>query len=433
LQGRILGTLLAALLGGAAPCGAQTLTETVERAVRTFPDLRAAEANRRAVEETLPQARSQLLPSLDGTLGRGREWSDNSLTRAQGGDVSLTRGEAQVTLSQLLYDGGAALGQLRRQRARSQAAAEQVASLGEAVAQRAAEVFFEVLRLQALVSIAQQNLAVHRRTFEQVSIRTEKGVGRRSDDRQAEARLALAQASLSQLSGQLDEAVAAYRHITGIVPVQLLRGDAPLGALPVDLQAALGQAVATHPAVRAAEQDLRAAEQERESARDSLWPRVTLELGATRNTDIDGIPGANYDRTAMLRLRQNLYRGGADSARVREAGARREEALARLGRARIDVERDVRQAWDGLAAARGRLEALRLHADASAEVVEAYRGQFSIGQRSLLDVLNAENESFAARSNYVSGDFAVSVGAYRLLAAMGRMLEHLGVRVGDNT
>jgi outer membrane protein, adhesin transport system len=266
-----------------------------------------------------------------------------------------------------------------------------------------------------------------------VSIRTEKGVGRRSDDRQAEARLALAQASLSQLSGQLDEAVAAYRHITGTVPVQLLRGDAPLGALPVDLQAALGQAIATHPAVRAAEQDLRAAEQERESARDSLWPRVTLELGATRNTDIDGIPGANYDRTAMLRLRQNLYRGGADSARVREAEARREEALARLGRARIDVERDVRQAWDGLAAARGRLEALRLHADASAEVVEAYRGQFSIGQRSLLDVLNAENESFAARSNYVSGDFAVSVGAYRLLAAMGRMLEHLGVRVGDNT
>lgn len=420
-----------ALLGSPAPCTAQTLADTVERAVRTFPDLRAAEANRRALEETLPQARSQLLPSLDASVGRGREWSDNSITRAQGGDVNLTRGEAQVTASQLLFDGGAALGQLRRQRARSQAAAEQVASLGEAVAQRAAEVFFEVLRLQALVAIAQQNLAVHRRTLEQVALRTEKGVGRRSDDRQAEARLALAQASLSQLSGQLDEAVAAYRHITGAAPVQLLRGDTPLVALPADLPAALADALAAHPALRAAEQELRAAEQERESARDSLWPRITLELGASRNTDIDGIPGANYDRTAMLRLRQNFFRGGADAARIREAEARREEALARLGRARIDVERDVRQAWDGLAAARGRLEALRLHAEASAEVVDAYRGQFSIGQRSLLDVLNAENESFAARSNHVSGDYAVSAGVYRLLASMGRMLEHLGVRVGD--
>jgi outer membrane protein, adhesin transport system len=193
VQGRLLRALLAgsALLGASAPCGAETLADTVERAIRTFPDMRAAEANRRALEETLPQARSQLLPSLDGSLGRGREWSDNSVTRAQGGEAKLTRNEAQVTVSQLLYDGGAALSQLRRQRARSQAAAEQVATLGEALGQRAAEVFFEVLRLQALIAIAQQNLAVHRRTFEQVTIRTEKGVGRRSDDRQAEARLAL--------------------------------------------------------------------------------------------------------------------------------------------------------------------------------------------------------------------------------------------------
>src|SRR5688572_1465885 len=75
VQGRLVGAVLAAvgLLGGAAPCAAQTLADTVERAVRTFPDLRAAQANRRALEETLPQARSQLLPSLDGTLGRGRE------------------------------------------------------------------------------------------------------------------------------------------------------------------------------------------------------------------------------------------------------------------------------------------------------------------------------------------------------------------------
>jgi adhesin transport system outer membrane protein len=420
------------LLGAAAPCGAQTLTETVERAVRTFPDVRAAAANRRAVEETLPQARSQLLPSLDGSLGQGREWSDNSVTRAQGGAVNLTRKEAEITLSQLLFDGGAALSQLRGQRARSRSAAEQVASIAEAVGQRAAEVFFEVLRLQALMAIAQQNVAVHRRTLDQVAIRSQTGVGRRSDDRQAEARLALAQASLSQLSGQYDHALSTYRHLTGITPSQLLRGDSPLAALPADMQSALEQALSSHPAIRAAEQNVQAADRDREAARDSgVWPRLTLELGASRNSDIDGIPGENSDRTAMLRLRQNLFRAGADAARVREAEARRDEALAQLARARADVEREVRQAWESLASERQRLETLRIYAQASAEVVEAYRGQFTIGQRSLLDVLNAENESFSARSSQVSSDFAVSAGVYRLLAAMGRMLEYLGVRIGE--
>jgi adhesin transport system outer membrane protein len=420
------------LLGAAAPCGAQTLAETVERAVRTFPDVRAAAANRRAIEETLPQARSQLLPSLDGSLGQGREWSDNSVTRAQGGAVNRTRTEAEITLSQLLFDGGAALSQLRGQRARSRSAAEQVASIAEAVGQRAAEVFFEVLRLQALIAIAQQNVSVHRRTLDQVAIRSQTGVGRRSDDRQAEARLALAQASLSQLSGQYDHALSTYRHLTGMAASQLLRGDSPLAALPADMQSALEQALSSHPAIRAAEQNVQAADRDREAARDSgVWPRLTLEVGASRNSDIDGIPGENSDRTAMLRLRQNLFRAGADAARVREAEARRDEALAQLARARADVEREVRQAWESLASERQRLETLRTYAEASAEVVEAYRGQFTIGQRSLLDVLNAENESFTARSNQVSSDFAVSAGVYRLLAAMGRMLEYLGVRIGE--
>jgi adhesin transport system outer membrane protein len=131
----------------------------------------------------------------------------------------------------------------------------------------------------------------------------------------------------------------------------------------------------------------------------------------------------------MLRLRYNLFRGGTDVARVREAEARIDEALANYGKARNDIERNLRQAWEGLAIDRERLPQLQRYAAASAQVVSAYRKQFSIGQRTLLDVLNAENELYSARSSRDSGAHAVTLDELRVLAAMGKLLEALGVSV----
>ena len=151
----------------------------------------------------------------------------------------------------------------------------------------------------------------------------------------------------------------------------------------------------------------------------------------THNNDIDGARGVNADRFAMLRLRYNLFRGGADEARIREAEARVDEALARVGKARNDVEREVRQGWAALQANRMRLPQLAAHARTSVEVVDAYRAQFKLGQRSLLDVLNAENEQFSARASLVSGAYAVAGDELRVLAGMGRLLESLGIALPD--
>jgi adhesin transport system outer membrane protein len=159
-------------------------------------------------------------------------------------------------------------------------------------------------------------------------------------------------------------------------------------------------------------------------------PRVTIEAGASRNRDIDGIAGPNEDLFAMLRLRYIFFRGFGDSARVRETEARIDEALATLARVRVDVERDVRLAWDALVSDRQRLPQLDRYAQASADVAEAYRLQFQLGQRSLLDVLNAENERYNAVSNYVGARAGAATNELRLLASQGRLVEALGVGAG---
>lgn len=431
-------TFATACIAGAAaalllPCASrsETLAQAVESSIAWNPEVRAALSSWRAVAQTVTQARAQFLPSIDANLARGRERTDSPITRPLGPPPTLSRSEAGITVSQLLFDGGAASSELRRQEARAEAAYAQFGATAETVAGRTAQVFFEVLRLRALVALAEQNLAVHQNTLKQMVRRSDSGIGRRSDDRQTAARVALAQSTLAQLRGLLKQAEAGYRNQTGHAADALAGEAAPVASLPSTAQAAVDLALATHPAIRAAKLEVEASVADRNFAQSRYAPRATLELGATHNRDLDGLRGLNGDRTAMLVLRHNLFRGGADAARVREAEARRDQAGDLVARAQNDLERDVRQAWEGLESERVRLPDLQRYAEASAEVVEAYRSQFTLGQRSLLDVLNAENELYNARSGHVNGDIGVATGAYRVLAAMGRMLEQLGIRLPD--
>ncbi|HEY5898573.1 MAG TPA: TolC family outer membrane protein [Burkholderiales bacterium] len=421
--------VLGALFANIDLCCAETLGQAVESSMAWHPEVRAALANWRAVDATVAQARAGYFPSVDASVGQGRERADNPVTRPLGTPPTLTRSEASIGASQLLFDTGATSSDVRRTRARTESAYAQLATTAESVAFRTAQAFYEVIRLRALIALAEQNLSVHERTLDQVTRRSQAGVGRRSDDRQTAARLALAQSTLSQLRGQLLQAEAQYRNQTGHPAQDLAAAEIPFNALPASVQAAIDDAKATHPAVRSAKLDMNAALGDRDFARSRYGPRVTLELAATRNHDLDGVPGLNADTRAMLVVRQNLFRGGGDRARVREAEARRDQAGELLARVQNDLERDLRIAWEGLAADRARLPDLQRYAETSAEVVEAYRSQFGIGQRTLLDVLNAENELYSARSGFASGEAAVAVDVYRVLANMGRMLAQLGLRL----
>jgi outer membrane protein, adhesin transport system len=409
----------------------ETLTEAVEHALLRFPDFRAALANRRAVGEQIEQARGALYPQIDLALGRGRETNENTFTRPLGFNPTLSRQEASLSASQLLFDGGVVSGQVRRFAQRADSASFQIANAADTVALRVALAYLEVMRLRGQVSFAEENAAVHDRTARQVDLLAERGAGRRSDAQQALARLAFANSLLTQQRGQLAQAESAYRHLVGHAPGAMRKPDTGPQLLPADIDAALEQLLVSHPAVLAAERELSAAQADRDSARARLAPRVDLEVGGTKNRDIDGVRGPNEDRFVMLRLRSNLYRGGADEARVREAQARIEEASAGLSRARNDVERDLRLAWEGLVASRERIAQLEQHAGVSAQVVQAYRAQFSIGQRSLLDVLNAENELYTARGNALNGLLGVSADEIRVLSAMGRLMSTLGISLPE--
>jgi adhesin transport system outer membrane protein len=179
--------------------------------------------------------------------------------------------------------------------------------------------------------------------------------------------------------------------------------------------------------VAALRDDLDAAKAAVANARSRLAPIVDLELAKNNNRDMGGSPGVNNSTSAMLVMRYNLFRGGNDEAKIRETMERETGAQEALNNARRAIEEEVSRAWASMVAARDALRYYELHVKMTEEVLEAFRSQFDIGKRTMLDLMNSENELFQAKSNLTSGQYSLLLAQHRLLSGIGGLTKILGL------
>jgi adhesin transport system outer membrane protein len=299
---------------------ATTLQEAVDITIKTHPDVLAASNERNAVAEEVNQARAGYRPTIDLAIGTGWESSDNPTTRGTYGhkNVHMNRDEASIQLRQMLFDGMATQNEVLRQTARTESRAYGVFGASENTALEAADAYINVLRTQKLVDLAATNFEAHERTHDQIKLRSERGVDRRSDLDQSQGRLALAKANLIAEQSNLRDAETNYLRVVGVSPETLSDPASPVSLIPSSLDEAIATALASHPTLKSAEADVQSAHAQYETAQSPFYPRIDLELGATANNDLDGVDGHNNDITAMLRLRYNLLNGGKDQARSEE-------------------------------------------------------------------------------------------------------------------
>lgn len=417
---------LVCAMAASSRTGAETLRDAIAQAVHTNPEVLAAANRRYAADEGVKQARAGYLPRIDLNIGIGREQLDTPDSRLRGlNDSTFPQRDAIVTLSQMLFDGFGVRSEVARQTARVNALAYGVAATADELALSTAAVYLEVLRRQETVAAATDNLSAHQRIYQQIKLLTEGGVGRRADLDQAESRLALAQAHLRQEQSSLKDAEVSYRRLVGAPPKALRLPELLDKHLPTSETAAIDAALAGHPSVKSAEADVAFAIASQSGAKAGLAPRLDLEVANRHANDI--VRGSTSDLSVMLRFRYNFSRGGADLARIREAGFQIQEAQDILEQTRRDIQEEVAQAHNANRTARERLDLLRQYVSASAATRESYAKQFSIGQRTLLDLLNAENEYFNARLAYTTGQYAVLLSGYRILSGMGQLLNQLHI------
>lgn len=408
---------------------AETLREVVQIAVETNPLIGRAAKNKDAADAAFEAAKGGYLLKLDWQWGTGIERSQNSTTLATGnpGWVRMNRHVDSMIANQMLWDGLGTRSEVERRRFISDAAAHRVHSVAEDVALQAVEAYLEVLKNKELLVYARDSLQVHDRTFEQVKLRSDKGVGRRSDLDQVEARRALAQSNVSSAESTLREAQITFLRVVGRNPIAL--ADVDEGKpLTTKVDDAVKEGFANHPTLKSAYSDIMQATAQRELARSFWSPRVEVEGSYTNNRNIDGVSGPNRDRMLMLLVKWNLFRGGFDYHRLRETAYQIDEATEISRNTMRQVENAVRVAHNAYTTARERLPQLDRYVKATDVTRASYAQQFSIGQRTLLDLLNSENEYFTSRTQYTNGKYIELTQKYRALHAMGKLLSHFEIQ-----
>ena len=420
------------MFSGASSIQATTLQEAIGVTIKTNPDVLAAMSERNAVAEEVNQARAGYLPTVDLALGTGWEKTDSPASRAVGENhISLNRNEASLQLRQMLFDGMATSNEVRRQTARTDSRSYGVFGAAENRALDATEAFINVLREQRLLDLANTNYEAHERTHDQITLRSNRGVGRKADTAQSRGRLALAKANLIAQQGNLRDAETTYLRVIGETADNLTEPVSPQSSIPETLDEAINQALDNHPTLKSAEADVASANAQHDTANSPFYPRLDIELGTNADNNIDGISGYNNDLTAMLRLRYNLLNGGKDKARREETAYLINQATEIRNNTHRQVEQSVRLSWNELQTVNNQLEYFKLHVDSSEESRDAYQQQFVLGQRSLLDLLDSENEVFVSSQDLVNGEYDQLFAIYRIMNSMGGLLEGLGVALPE--
>ena len=420
----VVGVVAFAMSGFAV---AETLKEVVTFAVETHPQVLSAARKKDAADSAIDAARGGYFPKIDYLYGSGREHSKNVTTLATTPDwVKLNRKQEGMILNQMLFDGMGVSGEVDRRKAISDSSAHRVYSAAEDTALQTIDAYLDVLKNVELVNFARENLAAHNRTFDQVKLRADKGVGRRADLEQIDARLALAISNQAAAESTLRDAEIAYLKVVGKMPISLTRPEAP--PIPPSADEAVRVAVMNHPILRSALSDVDAAQAQREIARSFYFPRIELEASYSDNKNVDGIVGPNRDRLVMLWLKWNVFRGGFDYHRDLETAKQINEAQEIARNTNRQVEAAVRLAYNAYATARDRLPSLDRYVKASDSTRDAYSKQFAIGQRTLLDLLDSENEFFTSRSTYVTALFIELSARFRVLNAMGNLMTAMDIK-----
>ena len=407
---------------------ALTMQEAINEAINSHPDILAAKNEQLAVNEEVSRARAGYLPTVNVSLGKGWEESNNTTTRNNAiinnvsEDLGLNRDEASIQVRQMLFDGMATKNEVERQAERHASRTHRVISESERIALETVRVYTDVLRRQKLVKLAEDNYLAHETTHEQIKMRGDFGVGRRSDMIQSEGRLALAKTNLLSEMSNLKDAEVAFVRVVGQQPENLTEPLLDGIAFPESIEDILSHANMHHPALKVANADVSSATAQNAASSAPFFPRFDLELSATSNNNIDGVRGSNQDMSAMLRMQYNLYNGGADKARKQETAYLLSQASEIRNDTIRQIEEEARFAWNALQTLNEQMAFFELHVSSSEETLEAYLQQFSLGQRTLLDLLDSKNELLVSSQALVNAKYDTVYTSYRVLNSIGDLL-----------
>ncbi|MGY4828685.1 TolC family outer membrane protein [Sphaerotilaceae bacterium SBD11-9] len=425
---------VAATMACIASAQAQTnevLKAAAQKAISVNPDVTARFNAYRAAADAVEAARGGYYPRLDLSAAVGKD--RDTITSRSPESQSLSRSGAALTLTQLLWDGLATKNEVGRLDHEKMARYFELLDTTETNALETTRAYYDVLRYRRLVQLAEDSYVQHKSAFNQIQSRFKAGVGRGVDLEQAGARLALAESNLSTELANLHDVSTRYQRIVGDAPPKNM--PQPLafkdGIAPTATEAS-ADAVRRSAAVSATIESLRSA-RSLASVRESAYqPKIEARVRSGAGTNLEGVRDQRRNDTGEIVLNWNLFNGGSDAARVRQQANLVNQAADLRDRACRDARQLIAIAYNDTRKLSDQLVYLDRNTIAIEKARDAYRQQFDIGQRSLLDLLNSENELYTARRSYANAEYDLGIAYARTQAATQRLSAQLGLTRAEN-
>jgi adhesin transport system outer membrane protein len=402
-----------------------TLKDAVERAILQNPEVKLRFHNLEAARSERKVAEGGWLPRVDLEVAGG---SYQTKTPALASTLDYNGNRASIQLRQTLFDGFATLQETRRLSYAQQAAYFELLSASNQTALEVARAYMDVLRFRELVQLAADNFTTHQEVHDRLSQKVTAGVGRRVDLEQAAGRMALAESNWLTEASNLHDVSARYQRLVGAIPAQTLSAVEPMGGLVKAGTGFQAESIRSNPDFLAAVATLRSYRSDSEVRRSAYAPTVELRARQSMETNQSGIAGDYRDTALEVVLSYNLYRGGSDRARVNQYVAKLGSAYDLRDKACRDVWQTGEIAFNDSQRLAAQIKLLAQHELSTSKARQAYQQQFDIGQRSLLDLLDTENELYQARRALANAEYDLQLSAVRVLATSGTLLGALKLR-----
>jgi outer membrane protein len=421
--GRAIAIAVGLSLASVAPAGAaETLAEALAAAYANNPTLNAQRAALRATDEGVPQALAGFRPSVSAGASAGVNSTDG---------VTRYPRTVSITVEQPIFLGHRTTNGVKIAETAVLAGREALRNTEQNTLLAAAEAFMGVVQAQAILNLRRENLEFLAEQVRAAEDRLNVGEGTRTDVAQTKARQSAGQAAFNVAAAQLNTAIATYQQVIGHQPRSLGAARPVDSMLSQSLNGALADAMTSHPAILAAGYNIDIAEFNVKVTEGELLPSVTVAGSLSHGVDMGGPLGSTSNSASLVgRLSVPIYSGGSTSAKVRQGKEVLGQRRIELDAARDQVRQAVISAWGGLDAARAMIRAAEAQVAAEQLVLSGVIEERRVGQRTTLDVLNAQQELLNARVSLVSAQHDRVIASYALLAAVGRLsADQLGLVV----
>jgi outer membrane protein len=414
-----VGALAVLSILAAAPATAETLRQALASTYRYNPRLDAERARLRATDEEVPKAKSGYRPTVTGSADAGHQSTKSDPRTTSNGETNAWGYTLNVT--QPVFSGFRTLNATREAEAQVRAGRENLRNIEQQVLLEAITAYADVVRDQAAVRARERNVGVLTRELQAAEARRAVREVTRTDVAQAKARRARAVSEFDRAKANLKVSRATFEKVVGHPAQHLAPPSPPTKLLPRALETALSIAEKESPNLVSALYREQAARHNVDRIWGELLPDVRLEASYSHRYNPSGALDEQETASVAGRVTVPLYEAGETRARVRQAKHTHVSRLQEIEQARAETQAIVTQAWSRYAAARAQLKSDQVQVEANRTALEGVREEEKVGQRSLLDVLNAEQELLDAEVQLISTRRDLIVAAYTLIAATGRL------------